>query len=118
MNPETLVHTGQVIGRDHLLMGKNCQDALVVVTNPGIIVGVISDGCGEGRYSEIGARLGCQLVASQALLLLKKGISPLALPQLLYWKTVSFLERLLESYAFNSLHEQTDFILPYLKLPA
>ena len=109
MTPQIIIHTGQVIGRDHLLMGKNCQDALAIATDTNILVGVICDGCGEGGYSEVGARLGCQFIASQALLLLKKGISPFTLPQLLYWKTIAFLEQLLGCYTFNSIQDRANF---------
>lgn len=53
------LHSGIVTGRDHFLAGENRQDALRVKHHDEdgkeFIVAVVSDGCGEGKYSEVGA---------------------------------------------------------------
>jgi hypothetical protein len=56
------VAAGSIAGRDHLLVGKNNQDAYYSrSTEPATIV-VVCDGCGSGRHSEVGAKLGARLV--------------------------------------------------------
>lgn len=55
------VRAGSVIGRDHFLLAKNSQDSFVIrqIENEGseLLVGVIADGCGSARRSELGAHL-------------------------------------------------------------
>lgn len=46
------------IGADHLESGMNCQDFGREVTDN---FAVICDGCSEGKHSEVGAKLFCQL---------------------------------------------------------
>lgn len=48
---------GSVIGKDHLRLNKNNQDAYNVVEFSDRIVAVVCDGCGSGAYSEVGARI-------------------------------------------------------------
>jgi hypothetical protein len=48
---------GSVIGRDHLRLNKNNQDAYSFISFPDRIVAVVCDGCGSGAYSEVGARI-------------------------------------------------------------
>ena len=52
---------GSVIGRDHRKSGKPCQDAFAWVCARETIAAVVADGCGSGRYSEVGAQLGARL---------------------------------------------------------
>ena len=52
---------GSVIGRDHRKSGKPCQDAFAWVRARESIAAVVADGCGSGRYSEVGAKLGARL---------------------------------------------------------
>lgn len=57
---------GSVIGSLHLkcgktLVGKNNQDAAAFRNTPDLLVAVVCDGCGSGKYSEVGARLGANL---------------------------------------------------------
>ena len=51
-----------VTGRDHVLLGRNNQDAVASWRDSIGIVAVVADGCGSGRSSEIGAGLGARLV--------------------------------------------------------
>ncbi len=50
------------IGRDHRLIGRNNQDAWYHISTDRVTVIVVADGCGEGLYSEVGARLGSRLM--------------------------------------------------------
>ncbi len=62
MNHQFELAGGSVIGREHLRLGKNNQDAYSWrVTETGTIA-VVCDGCGSSRYSEVGAQLGARLV--------------------------------------------------------
>jgi len=58
------VAAGSVTGRDHAGSGRNNQDAVCWSSTPAATVAVVSDGCGSGRHSELGARLGARLVAA------------------------------------------------------
>ncbi len=51
------VATGTVVGRDHRKIGKNNQDAYYLRVNQDSIIGIVSDGCGSAKYSEVGAHL-------------------------------------------------------------
>lgn len=58
------VASGSVAGHDHVLVGKNNQDAGAVVESEGYLVAVVCDGCGSGSQSETGAQLGSRIVAN------------------------------------------------------
>lgn len=49
--------SGVVLGRDHRLLGKNCQDAVAVAHRSGAALGVVADGCGSAAGSEAAAQL-------------------------------------------------------------
>jgi hypothetical protein len=53
---------GSVIGRDHVRLGRNNQDAFCWSATPDAMVALVADGCGSGRYSEVGAQLGARLL--------------------------------------------------------
>ena len=54
---------GTVTGREHVAIGRNNQDAFCWSATPDATVAVVADGCGSGRYSEVGAQLGARLLA-------------------------------------------------------
>lgn len=58
---------GSVTGTMHLKPVKfdNNQDAFYWVVSDEALVAVVSDGCGSGEHSEVGAKVGCRLVARQ-----------------------------------------------------
>ena len=51
-----------VSGARHLRASRNGQDAVAVWAGEGVGAVVVCDGCGAGASSEVGARLGAQLV--------------------------------------------------------
>ncbi len=53
---------GSVIGRSHLVSGKNNQDAYYVVVTENIIITIVCDGCSSGSHSEVGAKIGARLI--------------------------------------------------------
>ena len=61
---EYVIQSASVIGSHHRSVNKNNQDAVVVVENDEITVGIVADGCGSGAHSEVGARLGALFAAN------------------------------------------------------
>lgn len=61
------VVAASVPGTQHTLPGKplwkNNQDAFHVVERPGVVVGVVADGCSKGAHSEVGATVGARVTA-------------------------------------------------------
>lgn len=53
---------GSVAGRDHVIAGKNNQDAFTWTEGDTGLVAVVSDGCGSGAHTEVGAALASRLV--------------------------------------------------------
>ena len=53
---------GSVIGRDHRLVPKNCQDGWYAASDGVSTVGIVTDGCSSSPHSEVGAKLGARLL--------------------------------------------------------
>ncbi|MDJ0616230.1 MAG: protein phosphatase 2C domain-containing protein [Calothrix sp. MO_192.B10] len=58
---------GSTIGREHLRLGKNNQDAYHWVSVESTTIAVVCDGCGSGTHSEVGAKIGGRLVVEAIL---------------------------------------------------
>ena len=54
--------SGSIIGRNHVVTSKNNQDACEVVLRSQFVLAVVCDGCGSGKHSEVGAKLGVKIV--------------------------------------------------------
>lgn len=58
---------GQIIGRDHMQRQVNCQDGLAIregrANDEDFIIGVVTDGCGSGKHSEVGAKIFAEYIA-------------------------------------------------------
>jgi hypothetical protein len=72
--------SGTVTGRDHMksLAWKNGQDALCtfdLLDQSGIAIAVVSDGCGSGENSEVGAKLASRFVANRLFFYLPRYIA-------------------------------------------
>lgn len=59
---------GSIPGTDHTLPGspgwKNNQDAYHIVSTDTMTLGIVSDGCGAGSSSEVGAKLSVRILSS------------------------------------------------------
>lgn len=55
---------GSMIGRDHRNVPKNNQDSWGIWRTDELSVAIVADGCGSGRHSEVGAKLGVQILGS------------------------------------------------------
>lgn len=69
------VAAGSVTGREHQRLGKNNQDAYSYELTDQRAIAIVCDGCGSGRYSEVGARLGAQLTVRAIAHMLDQGTS-------------------------------------------
>jgi hypothetical protein len=58
---------GSTIGREHLRLGKNNQDAYHWVSMESATITVVCDGCGSGNHSEVGAKIGARLLVEAIL---------------------------------------------------
>ena len=56
---------GSVTGLEHVRLGRNNQDALAACELGGLLSVVVTDGCGSGAFSEVGARLGASYFARE-----------------------------------------------------
>lgn len=61
------IAAGTIMGRDHVIAGRNNQDAYYIYESDRCIIALVADGCSEGKHSEVGAQLGVRLFA-QAIL--------------------------------------------------
>ncbi len=117
MNREFRVREGSIVGRSHILSGRNCQDALALgqfnFQEGEFVIGVICDGCSEGASSEIGARLVSQYILGQATQLVKLGFGKNLLPSLLFAKTLAFLKQIASPFS-TSPKERLKFIKDHL----
>ncbi len=57
------IASGSVRGRDHDLSGRNNQDAHHIYSDEKALIAVVCDGCGSGKFSEVGAQIGSRLVS-------------------------------------------------------
>jgi hypothetical protein len=62
-----------VIGREHRRTDRLCQDAFAIRRGERAVVAVVCDGCGSGAHSELGARLGANLLAAALIARLERG---------------------------------------------
>lgn len=94
MVPAFAIAAGTLAGRHHAQAGRNNQDAFAWRRDERGLVAVVSDGCSSGSRSEVGAAIGCQLVA-QAVLDQLSCASPLEAVERSQAKVLESLEQLL-----------------------
>jgi serine/threonine protein phosphatase PrpC len=64
LSAERVVAMGSVTGRAHRLAERDGQDGCAAFTRGHVAAAIVTDGCGSGRASEVGARLGAALLAA------------------------------------------------------
>ncbi len=67
-----IITSGSIIGSHHRNIYKNNQDAISITQTEKGIVAIISDGCGSGKHSEVGAKLVSVFMSNYSLKLLEK----------------------------------------------
>jgi len=68
---------GSWIGRKHRIEGRNNQDSWTIVETDGLMIGVIADGCSTTAHSELGSRLGANIVAESVRFAYGSGQRPI-----------------------------------------
>ncbi len=59
------IAAGSVQGTEHQRLGRNNQDAYYISRLPEAVTAIVSDGCGAGDHSEVGAQFGVHLTANR-----------------------------------------------------
>jgi hypothetical protein len=86
-----------VTGARHLRVARNGQDAAATWVGDGAGAIVVCDGCGSGASSEVGARLGAQLVIGAIAAALQRGERPSELWPGVRARVTSVLAQLVEA---------------------
>ncbi|MBI5883387.1 MAG: protein phosphatase 2C domain-containing protein [Elusimicrobia bacterium] len=68
-----LLAAGSVLGRDHLLGNRPCQDAFRLLKDGAKAVAVVCDGCGSEPHSGAGALLGASMTARAIMRRMARG---------------------------------------------
>ncbi len=114
MEREIRLRSAQIIGRSHLLSGRNSQDALktgsLEVRGQKVFYGVICDGCSEGESNEVGAKLASAFLGRQIEILLKQRIPLGKIPPVLHKRMFGFLKGLLGKISFDAPASRAVFI--------
>lgn len=103
------VAAGSVTGRDHVLAGRNNQDAYCWTCLDHALLAVVCDGCSSGKHSEVGAQIGARLLV-QAM------TRALSSPAPAFWRRVRHdvlaqLRRLAEHMGGSLAHTVQDCLL-------
>ncbi len=101
------------IGRSHINYGKNCQDALDIRHGQDYAIGIVCDGCSEGKHSEVGSNLASRFLSIEAEKLVSSGIAASIVPGILYHSLLKFLRLILDSYSLTEV-EKVEFIKDHL----
>ncbi|KKN16292.1 hypothetical protein LCGC14_0977480 [marine sediment metagenome] len=86
------VSSATKIGHHHLYKGANCQDAAEFFATDEIICGIGCDGCGEGHYSEVGARMLCNFSLFEVARLHRLNFSPREIVKILFGNITKFID--------------------------
>lgn len=113
-----ILNRATIIGRDHEFSKKNKQDFLHAYVSPELLIGVVCDGCGQSKYSEVGSALLSTFVVN----LLRNAFKPDAffdaeiLKNQLEYEIDLFIKRLEGILFFEvaSLPERVSFINEFL----
>lgn len=108
------MRSAQIIGRSHLLMGRNSQDAFakgkITLDKERILFGIVCDGCGEGKDSEVGAKLAATFIGLQIEELVKANVALTKIPEILHKRTIGFLKMILGGLSFELPQTRIEFI--------
>lgn len=97
---------GSITGRNHCLVGKNNQDAYYSLRSELATIAVVCDGCGSGKHSEVGAKLGARLIVET----INQKLNQLNLPD--FWQQLTEeIQHKLKSIATTFTNENS---LPYI----
>lgn len=106
------VRTGLVIGRAHKLSRINRQDTLRIdkCEHQDHVFGVIADGCGEGKMSEVGANLVSDFFINDLMKEYDENIDPDVYARSLYDRILSYLYIILKYAKFPDEPSRVNYI--------
>jgi serine/threonine protein phosphatase PrpC len=111
------LNSATIIGRDHELSKKNRQDFVSSYCSDDVAIGVVCDGCGESKFSEVGASLIGTFVLNYFKLYTKHKI-PVDIKTSLESSFSDFMFSLQRSLLFflvdQSTQERVDFIREFM----
>lgn len=100
------------IGHYHVFSHRNNQDAYIYWADPLLagekhdrVVAFVSDGCGEGEHSEVGAKLLVQFLLQETKELFRLGWGPQRIAEMLFRSVIHFINSAVDKYNFNE-HER------------
>lgn len=102
---------GSITGRDHLLVGKNNQDAYYWVNSDEFAIAVVCDGCGSGAHSEVGAKIGAVLVVEAIAKALASGVVDDAFWQQVQQNVLIQLQSLAKAMGSNLYRTVSNYFL-------
>jgi hypothetical protein len=101
-------------GRGHILRGINSQDGLKLYHGQAqgqtVTIGIICDGCSEGKNSEVGAKLAAEFLVREALYWFDLKIQTDLIPHLLYKELLQFMKNLVEQHKFVGQKDRVSYI--------
>lgn len=106
------------IGKMHLDREINCQDngfvEDFVINDREYILGIVADGCSEGKHSEVGAALACSFIRNETLRLLALGTIIEDIPKILYPALMRFLRLVAMEMVQDDQGSKIEFVQNYL----
>ncbi len=90
--PHWTISGGSHIGHSHIFKRTNCQDAFGLASWKTSAWGVVCDGCGSGRHSEVGANLLCQAACREISRLVQKNYPPNKIPDILFQSLIRLID--------------------------
>lgn len=107
------VAAGGVSGRSHIVAGKPNQDAYALRVESFGLCGVVCDGCGSGKRSEMGAALGARIICENVLAEINANHSILEEKtwERIHEKTLETFRPLLAAMGEPAAHIVTDYFL-------
>lgn len=118
MKDKFRITKGSVIGREHVRLWRNNQDAVsvggVTVGEKEYVYGVVTDGCSEGKHSEVGAKLLVEWMQSEIPMILSTGVGIEDALSALYQKAIDYLAGIARATAVGPPEQIVEFIRNYL----
>jgi hypothetical protein len=118
MDSEWTLRGAKILGRDHAMAGKNCQDSYafktVSINGQTYQIGVVADGCSEGSSTEFAGILLPTFVVYQVCHLIQFETPILQIPVALYPSVIGFLESMCKLIPFRDGQEVVAFIKDHL----
>jgi hypothetical protein len=112
------IFSAGAIGGSHRLRNLAYQDAHKTYVDSEMVVGFLTDGCGSGKRSEIGAGLGVDFLVRRSVTLLRKGLGLDQLGKVLFVDLVDYLGTILNASGLADVQQIGGYVNDYLLFTA